>query len=65
MLAIGPDPRRLCPEPGSQEWEALRACWHAHRDRYDESNWGYIAFELGDVERALEANSLVPADDND
>jgi hypothetical protein len=66
MLEIGTIPappgvvsRRPCPEPGSEEWQALRACWEAHRDRYGESTWGYLAFEL-DVEAALRAKALVP-----
>jgi hypothetical protein len=49
MLSLGPLPgsrsRRPCPEPGSEEWETLRACWRQHRydddgcDRYGESSW--------------------------
>ncbi len=69
LLTIGPGPilpgsvsRRPCPEPGSEEWELLRACFEANRDRYSESSWGYLAFELGDVEAALRANALVPAE---
>ena len=72
MLSLGPIPgpasARSCPEPGSEEWEALRACWEQHRydqegrDRYGEDSWGYLAFELGDVEAALKANPLVPVD---
>ncbi len=52
---------------GSEEWE-LRHCWERYRydedgrDRYGETSWGYLAFELGDVEAALRANSLEPAD---
>jgi hypothetical protein len=61
MLVLGPHPvraRRPCPEPGSEEWGALRACWERYRygddgeDRYGEGSWGYLAFELGDVEAA-------------
>jgi hypothetical protein len=62
LLLLGPNPRQPCPEPGDEEWEALRACWEAHRDRYSEDSWGYLAFELGDVEGALRANELVPVD---
>jgi hypothetical protein len=62
LLLLGPTPGRPCPEPGSEEWGALRACWEAHRDRYSETSWGWLAFELGDVEAALQANELVPVD---
>jgi hypothetical protein len=62
LLSLGPIPGRPPPKPGSEEWEALRACWQAHRDRYSEDTWGYLAFELGDVEAALRANELVPVD---
>jgi hypothetical protein len=68
MLSIGPRPGDPRPEPGSGEWQALQACWTQHRydedgrDRYGESSWGYLAFELGDVEAALAANPLVPVD---
>jgi hypothetical protein len=66
MLSLGPPPGESPPEPGSAEWEALHACWEQHRydedgpDRYGESSWGYLAFELGDVEAALAANPLEP-----
>jgi hypothetical protein len=74
MLSLGPQPHLpgkppKCPEPGSAEWQALHACWKRHRydedgrDRYGESSWGHLAFELGDVEAALAANPLVPVDD--
>ena len=69
MLSLGPDPGGPRPQPGSEEWETLRACWEQHRydedgsDRYSESSWGYLAFELGDIEAALAANPLVPVDD--
>jgi hypothetical protein len=68
MLLLGPKPGGPRPEPGSEEWETLRACWDQHRydedgrDRYGESSWGFIAFELGDVEAAVKANPLVPVD---
>jgi hypothetical protein len=70
MLSIGPHPGGPRPQPGSEEWEALRACWEQHRydddgrDRYREGSWGWIAFEVGDVEGALKANPLVPVDDD-
>jgi hypothetical protein len=69
MLSIGPHPGGPRPEPGSAEWEALRMCWEQHRygedghERYGESSWGYLAFELGDIQAALAANPLVPVDD--
>ena len=62
MLSLGPPPTGPRPEPGSEEWEALHACWDANRDRYGEDSWGYLAFELGDVEAALAANPLVPVE---
>lgn len=71
MLALGPRPGEPRPEPGSAEWEALRACWEQDqydehgRDRYGPGSWGYLAFELGDVEAALAANPLIPVDDTD
>ena len=34
LLLLGPNPGRPCPEPESEEWEVLRACWEQHR--YDE-----------------------------
>jgi hypothetical protein len=70
MLSLGPPPGEPPPEPGSAEWEVLRWCWEHHRydaegrARYSEESWGYLAFELGDVEAALAANPLVPVDDN-
>jgi hypothetical protein len=68
LLLLGPNPRGPRPEPGSEEWEALHGCWEQHRydqegrDRYGEDSWGYLAFELGDVEAAVKANPLVPVD---
>jgi hypothetical protein len=31
LLLLGPNPRGPRPEPGSEEWEALHACWEQHR----------------------------------
>lgn len=68
MLSIGPRPGDPRPEPGSAEWQALHDCWERHRydedgrDRYGESSWGHLAFEQGDVEAAMRANPLEPAD---
>ena len=71
MLSIGPRPVGPRPEPGSAEWQALHACWEQHlydgdgHDRYGESSWGYLAFEVGDIQAALAANPLVPVDHHD
>ena len=58
-------PGGACPQPGSEEWEALRACWEANRDRYGHESWGFLAFELGDIEGVLKANALVPVEANE
>lgn len=70
MLSLGPIPgpnsTRPCPEPGSAEWEALRACfWKANQadprsERYGPESWGHIAFAVGDEEAALTVNPLIP-----
>jgi hypothetical protein len=71
MLSLGPHPGGPRPEPGSAEWQALHACWEQHRydedgrERYGERSWGWIAFEVGDVEAAVNANPLVPVDDDE
>jgi hypothetical protein len=62
LLSLGPAPGKPRPQPGREEWEALHACWEANRDRYGEGDWGYLAFDLGDVEAALNANPLVPVE---
>lgn len=63
LLLLGPRPRRPTPKPGSEEWEALRACWEAHRDRYSERAWGWRAFgPNANVEAALRTNEPVPVD---
>lgn len=52
---IGPGPDRPYPTPGTDEWEALRVCWHANRNYFAanaaagvETYWGYRVFEAGD-----------------
>jgi hypothetical protein len=69
LLTLGPMTGRSCPEPGSEEWEALHACWTGNRDRLGtrciEETWGYRVFELGDVEGGLRANALVPCEPED
>ncbi len=57
---LGPASTRPCPEPGSEEWEALRGCWEQHPGRWGADSWGWIAFELGDIEAAVRANPLTP-----
>ena len=63
MLTLGPLPGEPPPEPGSEEWEALRACFERHRyrdgeDFYGEGSWGHAAFVEGNVR----ANPLVPVE---
>jgi hypothetical protein len=49
MLEIGPIPAPPgvvslwpCPEPGSEEWQALRAVWLAHPGRYGPNSWAHL-----------------------
>ena len=66
MLSIGPRPGQQPPEPGSEEWEALRACFEQHRygdgeDFYPPGTWGFSAFVEGVV---LECE-LVPVEEDE
>jgi hypothetical protein len=60
LLHLGPPPGEPPPEPGSEEWEALRACFDQYRhhdgeDRYGAGTWGHAAF----VEGRVWANPLI------
>jgi hypothetical protein len=67
MLSLGPEPRLPWKppslRPGSPKWEALHYCFEQNRDRYGPRSWGWLAFGPdADVEAAVWANELVPAD---
>ena len=69
LLTLGPRPRQPLPKPGDDEWEALRACWFAHRDRLvgngtPEQTWGYWVFELGEAPVEFELEKVHGGNDD-